>query len=240
MNIAIIQVRMGSSRLPGKAMIRFHGLPAWWWVAARAMQSGMIDKVVIATTPGEEDLELIESVAGSMLPGKRRPSVFVGSKDDVLERYWRAARCFCTNQDTVIRLTGDCPVIDPRLITQSISYYNNLRYKKIDYVATRHDPDAYPDGMDVEVFSHEALTVAWTNAVTPLDREHVTLWIKRNMRVANLPSEGKMGHIRCTLDTWEDFETIKRLFMKYHDKDRWFGLSEVLEDHAEMSAGGGK
>lgn len=203
---AVIQARMGSTRLPGKVMLEISGKPVLWHVVNRVSKSQLIDGVIVATTTDRED-DVIEKFCNeSHIP------VFRGSEDDVLDRYYQCARKF--NIENVVRITADCPLHDPSVIDLVIKRYREGNY---DYVSNA-DPPTYPDGIDVEVFSFRALENAWKNASLVSEREHVTPYIRKHrdlFKISNVENKEDLSFHRWTLDQAEDFELIQRIYYQF-------------------------
>ena len=169
--VAIVQARMGSTRLPGKVLKKIVGIPAIEILLARLSRSELINEICLATSHNVENDQLCNAIE------KIGYRVIRGSETDVLARFWDAAEA--TSADTVVRITGDCPVVDPKLVDQVIEMYLNGH---VDYVSNI-DPPSFPDGLDVEVFSRQSLEAANLGAQSDFDREHVTPFIRNgNLR----------------------------------------------------------
>ena len=164
--IAIVQARVGSIRLPGKVLKEINGKSLIEILFHRLAQSKKIDKIILATTKNIENDKLVNLVENLGY------EVFRGNETDVLDRYYHAAKKH--RSETVVRITGDCPIIDPELVDEIISIYGQ---ENADYVSNTNPP-TYPDGLDTEVFSFEALKIAHEQTKEPFDREHVTPFIK--------------------------------------------------------------
>src|SRR5688572_19407522 len=167
MNLAIIQARLGSTRLPNKVLLTLAGKTVLEHVINRVRASKFINEVIVATTISSNDLEIISFCA------KNKIRVFVGSEHDVLDRYYQAARLL--QPDNVVRITSDCPMIDPEIIDEIGKKHLE---EKADYSSNTLD-ETYPDGLDAEIISFKALKTAWEQATLPSDREHVTPFIKK-------------------------------------------------------------
>ena len=202
----IIQARMGSSRLPGKTLIKLNQYRTTLdFVVNQLSFSALLDKIVIATTNLEQD-NIIETNAKTL-----GIDCFRGSSDDVLDRYYHCAKKFQIN--TIVRITSDCPLIDPQIVDQVIRKY---QYEDYDYV-TNTLSRSYPIGTDVEIFSFEILEKTWQKAILPSEREHVTLFIrnkKLNFKLGNLKNSKNLGHLRWTLDRVEDLNLIRKIVVK--------------------------
>lgn len=221
MVVAIIQARMNSTRLPGKVLRLILGKPTLEHEILRVKRARHIDEIILVTTTKAADDPLVG------LAKRLKIKFFRGSEEDVLDRYYRAAKLF--RADHIIRITGDCPLIDPAVIDKVAGFY--LRKKnKYDYVSNVHPP-TFPDGMDVEVFSFKALASAWQEARLPSEREHVTPYIRkrpRKFRLANIVSTVKLPPLRLTLDNPEDLVLIRKIFRYLYPRKRYFALSDVL------------
>jgi len=202
----IIQARMGSSRLPGKVLMKLNeNWSTLDFVLNQLSFSTLIDKIIIATTNLEQD-DIIEQTAKNL-----GIECFRGNSDDVLDRYYNCAKKF--QMDNIVRITSDCPLIDPEIVDQVISKYKSANYDYFTNTLIR----TYPIGTDVEIFSFETLEKTWYNATLPSEREHVTPFIrnkKMHFRVANLENKKKLGHLRLTLDRQEDLDLIKEIIAK--------------------------
>lgn len=200
----IVQGRMASTRLPGKVLKTILGKPLLQYQSERLKRVELANEIVVATTADNTDQPIEELCRRLFLP------CFRGSMEDVLERYYKAATRH--HADIVVRITGDCPLIDPSLVNQMIQYYlkRHLEYEYVSNVMTR----SYPRGMDCEIFSYQLLERMHKEAKEPQDREHVTLFIRRQphqFRVATISSSVDCSSYRLTVDTQEDFELIKKI-----------------------------
>ena len=197
---------MGSSRLPGKVMKKLDKQHTVLdYVINQLSFSKLIDKKIIATTELEQD-DVIEQAAKNL-----GLEFFRGSSDDVLDRYYKCAKKF--NIDNILRITSDCPLIDPDIVDKVIEKYQS---KEFDYVSNTLIR-TFPVGTDVEIFPFKILEKAWQNADLPSEREHVTPYIRNkkfNCKLENLENEKKLGYLRWTLDRIEDFELIKKIVKK--------------------------
>ncbi len=217
--IAIIQARVGSTRLPGKILKKIEGKTVLEHVVNRVKAAKNINDIVVATTVKKEDLQIVKLCA------KLGISVFCGSEDDVLDRYYQAARLF--KADHIVRITSDCPLIDPQVIDKVIELYLK---EKADY-ATNTVPETFPDGLDTEVFSFKTLKISWKNAKLFSEREHVTPYIRNNpkiFRIVNFKCETNLADKRWTIDEPEDFEFIKIIYENLYPKDSLFGMDKIL------------
>jgi spore coat polysaccharide biosynthesis protein SpsF len=219
MTAAIVQARMSSTRLPGKVMKPLLGRPMLARQIERVRRAPCIDQLVLATSTCSDD-DPIAALAGEL-----RVTCYRGSLGDVLDRYYRAART--AGADTIIRLTGDCPLADPELIEQVHRFFKENRF---DYASNARIP-TYPDGLDVEVFSFEALEAAWREATLPSQREHVTFYIidqPARFSVGDFGEATELSSLRWTVDSPEDFELVKRVYEELYPVDPGFTTGDIL------------
>lgn len=231
MKAAIIQARMGSTRLPGKVLADIAGKPMIQRVFERVKAAKLLDKVILATTREESDLPLV--TLGKNLDVE----VFQGSLNDVLDRYFQAARFFGVK--IVVRITGDCPLVDPVLIDRAIAAYLEGDF---DYVSTAYPVPTFPDGVDVEVFSFQVLEGAWRKATLKSEREHVTPYIWKNPHIFRLKSvvnPEDLSALRWTVDEERDLKFVREVYRRLEDgKTKIFGMDQVLgllKRHPEIS-----
>lgn len=225
--VCIMQARMGSTRLPGKVLKKVCGKAVLEHDIDRLKRVKNIDKIVIATTTLERDDIIIQEAKRLDI------TCFRGSEEDVLSRYYYAAKE--NNGDVVVRITSDCPLIDSEVTEKIIQYYldNNDKY---DYVSNTIDR-TYPRGLDTEVFSFKALEKAFIEAESLRDKEHVTPYIWDNPRIfrlAQYKNEIDYSDLRWTLDTVEDFELINRIYSNlYQCKGNNFNIQDILVLYSE-------
>ena len=198
----IIQARMGSSRLPGKALMKSDsGKPLLYYVINQLRYCSKIKNLVIATTTNQEDDE-IEKFANN-----NSVNVFRGKEKDVLDRYFQCAKKYSFS--TIVRITADCPLIDPQIVDTVVEQFFSGNYDFATNTLTR----TFPIGTDVEVFSFSALNRAWENAQLPSEREHVTPYLrnKENYKIINVENDKNISNLRLTVDRIEDVELIKQI-----------------------------
>jgi spore coat polysaccharide biosynthesis protein SpsF len=230
--IAIIQARMGSTRLPGKILKDIQGKPMLWHVINRVNYSNLIDKIVIATTDNKED-DKIEGFCKT-----NDISSYRGSQKDVLDRYYQVARIY--QADLIIRITSDCPLIDPDIIDKAIEHYLNNK-EKVDYVSNTLER-TYPRGMDAEVFSFGVLEKVWQKAKKQYEREHVTPYIYENPDTFNLScikNENDLSYLRLTVDEEKDLELVIGIYKKLYKKNNIFYLEDIVklfEEYPELKS----
>lgn len=236
--LAIIQARMGSTRLPGKVLKPILGHPMLWHIVQRLRWVHELADVVVATSenPGDEPIRHFCREQGI--------SLFAGSENDVLDRFYQAAVQY--NGDPLLRITGDCPFVDPEIIGQLIELYKTGNYDHIGVAtgagAVFLDGGRFPDGLDAECFSLSALESAWREATDPADREHVTPYIWRNtIRFRNGHLRAKEDYYSClrwTVDYEADFEIVKQIYEALYKNDEPFLMMDILRylsEHLELS-----
>ncbi|MGD6894407.1 cytidylyltransferase domain-containing protein [Bacillus infantis] len=219
---AIIQARMGSTRLPGKILKTVNGKSLLEYQLERVRLSNTIDKIIVATTVKENEQPIIELCKNLTI------DYFRGSEHDVLSRYYEAAMNH--NIDVIVRLTSDCPLIDPAVIDKVVNHYMNNK-DNIDYVSNTLER-TFPRGLDTEVFSFKSLERAYHEANLSRDREHVTAYFYSNPKVFkldNVTNNRNYGSFRWTVDTKEDFELIKLIISELYDSNNKFTLEDVIE-----------
>jgi spore coat polysaccharide biosynthesis protein SpsF len=227
--VIIVQARMTSTRLPGKVMKEVMGKPLLEYQIERLRQVRLADELVIATTTNDTDQPIVE------LCERLGVAYYRGSEEDVLSRYYEAAIQF--GADIVVRVTSDCPLIDPGVVDEVIGLYIYNR-DKYGYVSNTLER-TYPRGLDTEVFSMAALEKAHKGAREQSEREHVTLYIYRRpeqFRLANSSSAVDYSQHRWTVDTPEDFELIKLILQELYpvnNRFAWLDVLNILNEHPE-------
>ncbi|AIQ95506.1 aminotransferase class III-fold pyridoxal phosphate-dependent enzyme [Prochlorococcus sp. MIT 0604] len=214
---AILQARMSSKRLPGKVLAKVVNKSILEFQIERIKNCDLIDEIIIATTVNSSD-DVIED-----LSKKLSLKIFRGHEDDVLARYAGAAKL--TKAENIVRLTADCPLIDPEIIDEVI---NIFKTSNIDY-ASNTNPPTFPDGLDVEVFSKKVLFLANDLSKDPFEREHVTSWLIKNkdIRKKNLFNPEDFSNLRWTVDYPEDLELIVKI-VKNFNMDSNFSWKDIL------------
>ncbi|WP_156895636.1 cytidylyltransferase domain-containing protein [Massilia putida] len=202
--VVIVQARMGSRRLTGKALMPVAGRPMLGHLIDRLRQVHRADGIVVATSAAPDDDAIVSFCESQAV------AVFRGSEEDVLSRYAAAAKYTCA--DVVVRVTADCPLIDPAIVDRVIGTY--LTSRDLQFVSNTIER-TYPRGMDVEVFSRAILEEAQRCAVDPYDREHVTPFIRRALEgsplVCNVAGDQPLNKYRITVDYPSDYENVKAL-----------------------------
>ena len=235
---AIIQARMGSSRLPGKVLRPLAGRPMLGRIVDRVRACPAIARVVVATSDRDGDDPIRRFCETSQI------DCFAGSELDVLDRVYRAAVMYAG--DPLIRITADCPLVDPALLTRLVALFAEGGY---DHVGVATGAGAlflgqgrYPDGLDAECFSVAALERAAREATSAPDREHVTpyIWRQKDLfRCGQLTSPVDYSQLRWTVDNEADFDLIARIYSALDAPGRVFGMDDVLRylaAHPELAA----
>ncbi|MGC7870274.1 cytidylyltransferase domain-containing protein [Desulfosporosinus sp. SYSU MS00001] len=219
--VIIVQARMTSTRLPGKVLKTVMGKPLLEYLIERLRRVKLADEIVIATTTNTTDQPILELCRRLKVP------VYRGSELDVLARYHGAAEFY--QADAVVRVTSDCPVIDPGVIDQVISFFLN-NWPNYDYVSNRLEA-SYPRGMDTEIFSYKSLNEAFLEAQEEAEREHVTpfmYWHSERYKLGNVAYLTDESCHRWTVDTQEDFELIRRILESLYPDKPHFTLEDIL------------
>ncbi len=225
--VAIIQARMGSSRLPGKSLAEIEGRPMLWHVIHRVKRARLVDRVAVATSTAPAD-DAIERMCREIgVPCHR------GSEHNVLDRYYHAARAEKAAQ--VVRITADCPLIDPEVIDRVV---RRFEHGDLDY-ASNAMVRTYPDGLDTEIFSFSALERAWHEAVKDSEREHVTPYLRsEKFRTANVENtlDFSQGHYRWTVDEREDLEFVRAVYRAFRGQENFLtqDVLQLIQDQPEI------
>ena len=216
--VAIIQARMGSTRLPHKVLMDLGGESVLARVIRRLSRSRMVSELIVATTDSSGDDAIVRECQ------RLGVSCFRGSEHDVLDRYYQAARAAVA--ESVVRITSDCPLIDAALVDDTVGTFVE---QQADY-ASNVFPRTYPRGLDAEVFTMTALNRAWRQASEPHQREHVTPYFYEHpetFKLASTRSESDYSAYRWTLDTAEDLELLRNIYARFGNQDN-FGWREVV------------
>lgn len=253
--LAIVQARMGSSRLPGKVLLDLAGKPMIQRVIERVRCAQRVDRVLVATTTDPTDDPIAAFAAAQGLECYR------GSLHDVLDRYYQAAKT--QPPRWVVRITADCPFIDPALIDQTVQLLTTHREPPLDFACNRLPPPftrSFPIGLDVEACTFDALERAWREASAPFHREHVMPFLYENVilaapevitktcslavgtsprgfRIAQLHHTPNYGHLRWTVDTPEDLTFARELLTHLPDSESftWYDVLHVVQKYPELN-----
>ena len=229
--VAIVQARMNSSRLPGKVLKDIAGEPMLVWAVERVRLAESVDEVMVATTTDPSDDEI------EHLCNERGYIVYRGSVFDVLDRYYQAA--LQTHADVVVRVTADCPLIDPQVVDQVVT---TLQCEGADFAANRLPPPwhrTFPIGLDTEVASFSALKRAWEEAQESFEREHVMPYLydtEGRFKVVVVDHEPDYGFMRWTVDTPEDLDLVRRIFSHFPDglHISWGEVLQLYESEPDL------
>lgn len=228
--IAMIQARCGSSRLPDKVLKDLSGKTDLQWVIERVQRSKSMDEVMVVTSMEKNNLPLIRLCA------ELNVRVFAGSEEDVLDRYYQAAKLL--KPDYVVRITADCPLFDWRYLDMAVKEME----ADTDYMAGL--TESFPDGEDIEIITYDALKQSWVKAKMASEREHVTMYIKNHseqFKVQNLecPIPG-LGMKRWTLDEEEDYQLISVIYQHFIRQGREDFVTEdilaFLKEHPKLES----
>jgi len=219
--IAIVQARLESSRLPNKVLEKMNGETILEIINKRLKLSKMLSNIVFAIPKNEKKLMLFLK--------RKKIKFFLGSSDNVLERYYKCAKHH--KADIILRITGDCPIIDSELVDQAINSF--LMSKKVDLL-TNNFPPTYPDGLDLSLFTFKVLKQAYKNAKSKYDKEHVVTYMIRlgKIKKNNIYNKENLSSYRWTLDEKEDLYVIRKIFN--HFKKNTFSWRDVLTLHKKQ------
>lgn len=224
---AIIQARMGSSRLPGKVLMEVMGRPLLSYEIERLRFNKTIDEIFIATTVNKVDDPIAK------FSEKEGLRFYRGSEDDVLDRYYQAAKKY--NANHIMRLTADCPLIQPDICDRIVDTYFD---SGCDYACTG---ESFAEGLDCEVISFKALSQAWREAKLKSEREHVTLYIRNHperFRLVIVENKTDDSKYRLSVDEKEDYSVVKAILENlYKRSDNYFTIEEIfafLNAHPEI------
>lgn len=221
--LCIIQARLGSTRLPGKVLKKLSGKSVLEHVIYRVSKSNLIDQIIVATTTNKEDDKIVDECL------KIGVNYYRGDENNVLSRYYETA--FDKGYETIIRITSDCPLIDPQIIDNMIRYFNNENEKyQLDYLSNSLK-ETFPRGFDVEIFTFNSLKEAYENATLEYEKEHVTPYIYLNQdkfTIKNYYNSNKYQNYRLTLDTYEDYLVIKNIYDNIYKEDSMFFYEDII------------
>jgi spore coat polysaccharide biosynthesis protein SpsF len=218
--VAIIQARTGSSRLPNKIFSKLNGFDLLYHIINRLKPSIEINKIVVATTNSVNDNSVEDWCIENFVDFYR------GSEKHVLKRYYNAAIKF--RADIIIRVTADDPFKDFRIIDKAIKI---IKENKYDFVCN-NSPVSFPEGLDVEVLTMNALTDSFINSISSFEQEHVTQYIHRNkqkFKIFNIKNDKNLSHFRWTIDTMEDYLFVKEVYDNLYKKNNLFLTEDIYE-----------
>jgi len=199
----IIQARTGSSRLSGKVLSKIQSKPMIWHVINRVKKVKNVEQIILATSTNIDDKPLVK------IAEQENIIAFTGKTNDVLDRYYQASLKF--NANPIIRITGDCPLIDPKLITKMLVFFQHNKY---DFVSNNINP-TFPDGLDASIFSFKTLQKAWKKANLQSEREHVVPYITKNkklFKIFSYENSENFSNYRWTVDEKNDLNFVRKIY----------------------------
>lgn len=217
---AIIQARVSSTRLPGKVFMNLANRPLLWHVVNRLKPSKYLNDIIIASTTNSADLKIKQWCEMENIP------CYLGSEDDVLDRYYQCAQKF--KSEIIVRITADDPFKDYNLLDDVVE---KLITEKLDFVYN-NNPPTYPEGLDIEAFTFSSLQLAALRAKDPFEREHMTQYLHRNpllFKSANIKNTEDLSMLRWTIDTQEDFAMATEVYSElYRENEPPFLTKNIL------------
>ncbi|HEX3819008.1 MAG TPA: glycosyltransferase family protein [Candidatus Sulfotelmatobacter sp.] len=223
--VAIVQARTGSTRLPGKVLMDVAGQSMLAQVLTRLGGCNLIQELLVATTDRPEDDSIVAECKRISVPVSR------GDRDDVLDRYFRAAQL--VRADVVVRITSDCPLIDPEITGKTIEAYLE---SAADY-ASNGLVRTYPRGLDTETMSFQTLERAWRLARKPYEREHVTPYIyehSEEFKLVSVTGETDYSSHRWTVDTPEDMEFVREIYHRLSGRFSWRDVLDLVQQEPQL------
>jgi spore coat polysaccharide biosynthesis protein SpsF len=220
--IAIIQIRLGSTRLPKKAMLKILDKPIIWHIYNRLKFCKNLDEIVIATGDSKNNLEIQDFAK------KNNISIFEGNEIDLISRLYQTGEKF--HASAIVRITGDSPLVDPTIVDQVISTYKK-NIKKIDIVSNIREK-SFPHGLEVEIFSMESLKKMNVKIKKPEIREWFPLFIEKNptlFNILNISNSKDLSKLRWTLDYEEDYTFIKKIYEELYIENEIFLMNDILK-----------
>jgi spore coat polysaccharide biosynthesis protein SpsF len=222
--VCIIQARTGSTRLPNKVLKPLLGKPLLLRVVDRVLEAKTVNHIVVATTTNSNDVSIV-SLIENYHP---RVSVTRGSEEDVLDRYYQAAQSL--KADLIVRVTSDNPMIDPELIDMTVKEF--FQDPHLEYASNNIGEHTYPRGLDTEVITYPILEQLWETTTESIDREHVTIHIKRfpkNFRWKTIENNTDYSMHRWTVDEEDDFKLVSLMYERLFPKNPHFRMHDVLQ-----------
>ena len=226
---AIVQARMGSTRLPGKVLLDLAGRSVLARVVERLRRAGLVDEILVATTDSSPDDRIVEEC------GRHSVAVFRGQEDDVLDRYYRAAKSIAA--EVVVRITSDCPLIDPEVTDETI---RRFLAQRPDFASNCRLIRKYPRGLDTEVMTARALEQAWREADQDYQRVHVTPYIYENpakFKLLSVAADQDYSRHRWTIDTQEDLDLARAIYDRLgaNGDFLWRDVLALVERNPELA-----
>ena len=220
--IAVIQARMGSRRLPGKVLMPIVGKPMLWHIVNRLKYSKLIDHIIIATTTKKKDAPI------RIMAQKNNFPYYAGSEEDLLDRFYQASKTF--RPDGVLRVTADCPLVDPKITDNLIDFFLKNK-EKYEYVSNARPESSFPHGLDVEVISFALLKRLWKEVEGQFNREWFTPIIFKNpqrFKIFCMKNNIDLSHIRLTVDYPEDLELVRYIYQNLYSDKACFYLRDII------------
>jgi len=220
--VATVQARMASTRLPGKVMKEILGRPIIWHIVNRLKYAKLVNHTMIATSSNPADKEIVDFARKSKI------DCYAGSEDDIVDRLYQASRQ--AKADTIVRITADCPLVDPALVDKVVKYYQDGR-GKYDFISNTHPP-TYPDGLDTEVFSFIALEKIWQEVTDKFKREWIVTNFWENPEIyhlGNIANDKDLSALRWTVDYPDDFEFVREIYERLFKPDKVFLMQDILD-----------
>ncbi len=235
--IVIAQARVRSTRLPNKVLLKVCNKELLLHFIDRILPAKKVEHLIIATTTSSNDNSIVKLVEGY----HPRVMVYRGSEEDVLDRYYKAATDYrkkTKKEIDIIRITSDCPLIDPDVIDLHITEFEK---RTVDYLSSRIEKRTWPHGMEMEILSFNALEIAWQYADKPFERQHVTPYIYKShpelFKLYEFQYEKDISHYRFTLDYPEDLKFIRAVYENLYPKNPMFSIKDILTllvEHPEL------
>jgi len=219
--IAAIQARFTSKRLPGKVMLELENKPVIWHIYQRLKSTPSIDNVVLSIGDADEN-QIIKTFAQN-----EKIPIYQGSEVDVIERLYKTTEIF--GGDLMIRITADCPLVDPKIVENMIQFYKKDP-KKFDIITNCKKP-TFPHGFDVEIYSKKILKEMNQNINDKRLREWFPVYIDKNLekfKIHHFTNDKNLSSYRLTIDYPEDYKLIKKIFAEFYSKNKNFGMEDII------------
>lgn len=221
MILGVVQARMISTRLPGKVMKKILDKPMLWYVVERLQYARMIEKVVISTSMNKADKEII------LFAKQNNIDYYAGSELDLIDRIYQTGEKF--RADIILRVTADCPLVDPKIADKVAKFYLNNR-QRYDFVCNNLRP-TFPHGLDLEIYPLSLLKRAWEEITAPFEREWFVLYLyfpHGKFRVGNVECEKDLSEYRWTVDYPEDFKLVSDIFEELYQPGKIFPMKDIV------------
>jgi spore coat polysaccharide biosynthesis protein SpsF len=223
-SVVIVQARMGSSRLPGKVMLDLCGKTVLSHIVSRVQAVQAVDQVVVATTKQASDQVIVDEALNL------RAGVYRGSENDVLDRYYKAAKKFAA--EIIVRVTSDCPLFDPNLLSKMLLKFKAIPAASISKAYLSNTlVRTFPRGLDAEIFTFSALKTAYKEAKQGFEREHVTPYMYQHpdeFILYDFKGDEDYSNYRWTLDTLEDYQFIEAVYAELYKEGDFVSTADVL------------